>query len=360
MRRLQLLPVAVLAVAALVGLDVGASPVFAVTSTACDSINASAAPASPTPFGTQVSIAANAGTCADPRFQFWILRPGTQIWKVAQAYSTDSTYEWDTASMPAGSYRFSIWARDGASAGVASNVLGSWDVYMMLPHTLIAPATSTPCTAVTATATPPEPQYAGAMVAITASAADCPDPRYEFWILKDGSMTWQLAQAYSTSDTFNWDTTGVIGYEAAGGIHRFSVWAKDASSLGSAGNVLGTWDRYTVRDYFIRSTPCQSVSATTSPGSPAVVGTSVRFAATANGSCPNPLFEFWLLPPGSQTWQRARSYNADPAFTWNTTGKKRGMWSVIVMDHDQSTAGVGGGNPVTRWDQFYFFYYTLT
>ena len=346
-------------VCGIVALGPGRAEVRAVVAVACDSVNASATPASPAVYGTPVSISAVAGTCPAPTFEFWILRPGTQVWKLAQAYSSDSSYEWDTASLATGTYRFSIWARDAASPGVASNVLGSWDVYTTAQYTLTRPAVATPCTSVSASAAPPEPQAPGTVIAITAVPVGCANPRYEFWTREERSMTWRLAQAYSISDTYTWDTTGVTGTGPAGGTHYFSIWVRDASSAGTAGNVLGTWDAYTPFNYFVTSTPCNDVTATPAPGSPALVGTTVTFTASAVSSCPNPLFEFWLLAPGTQTWQRARAYGPDPVFTWLTAGKKKGTWSVIVMDRDRTSAGAGGGNPVTAWDQFYFFYYTL-
>ncbi|TMC94428.1 MAG: hypothetical protein E6J05_17185 [Chloroflexi bacterium] len=58
------------------------------------------------------------------------------------------------------------------------------------------------------------------------------------WILAPGSSTWTIAQAYSTSATFNWNTTG-----KAAGTYRFSVWARDATSSGSC-NSLGCNDSF--------------------------------------------------------------------------------------------------------------------
>jgi hypothetical protein len=62
--------------------------------------------------------------------------------------------------------------------------------------------------------------------------------------LPPGSTTWQAAQPYSSSATFSWSTTG-----RAAGKYQFSVWARDASSGGKAGDSLGTWDAYTAIVY---------------------------------------------------------------------------------------------------------------
>ena len=85
---------------------------------------------------------------------------------------------------------------------------------------------ATPCTAVTATASPPSPSAPGTQVTIT-GVGTCPDasPLYEFWMQPAGSSTWQLLQGYSTSATYDWNSTG-----AAPGTVYFGVWVKDAGS----------------------------------------------------------------------------------------------------------------------------------
>jgi hypothetical protein len=53
-----------------------------------------------------------------------------------------------------------------------------------------------------------------------------------------------MAQAYSSSGTFNWTTAG-----KAPGVYHISVWARDAGSSGSSGNSIGRWDAYTSFSY---------------------------------------------------------------------------------------------------------------
>jgi hypothetical protein len=48
-----------------------------------------------------------------------------------------------------------------------------------------------------------------------------------------------MAQAYSASGTYTWNTTGL-----APGTYRFSVWAEDAASGGAFGYSGGRWDTY--------------------------------------------------------------------------------------------------------------------
>ena len=62
---------------------------------------------------------------------------------------------------------------------------------------------------------------------------------YQFWMLAPGSSTWTIAQPYSTSATFNWDTSALPA-----GTYRFSVWVRDASSTGTISSSLGTCDAF--------------------------------------------------------------------------------------------------------------------
>src|SRR5207249_3537748 len=146
--------------------------------------------------------------------QFWVLAPGS-TWRVAQAYGSAATFSWNTAGLPAGVYRISVWVRDGSNAA-AYDAFAPGAAYSLTP---------TPCTGVSASAAPASSQPAGATVTITAVASGCANPRYEFWVLAPGGG-WTIVQTYSTSATFSWTTTGLPA-----GVYRYSVWVHDASSL---------------------------------------------------------------------------------------------------------------------------------
>jgi hypothetical protein len=83
------------------------------------------------------------------------------------------------------------------------------------------------CAPVTIAANPMSVAHgSGTHVTITA-ALTCSNPnwRYEFWMRPAWVSTWQLVQGYSTSTTYDWNSTG-----APAGTIYFGVWAKDASS----------------------------------------------------------------------------------------------------------------------------------
>jgi hypothetical protein len=60
----------------------------------------------------------------------------------------------------------------------------------------------------------------------------------------------------------------------------------------------------------------------------------ITLTATANG-CPNPVYEFWLRPPGS-SWGSARSYTPSNTYAWNSTGQTPGVWGFGVHVRDSS------------------------
>ena len=296
----------------------------------CTSATASATPASPQAPGTAVSITAAALGCPNPNplYQFWILTPGG-AWSVVQAYSTIAAFNWNTTGKVSGTYRFSVWVRDAGSVGTSCNSLGCNDAFVPgFAYTL----TSKACTSVTATGAPAAPQAPGTPVTFTGTAVGCGSPLYEFWILGPGSSTWTVAQAYSSSPTFNWNTTG-----KPGGTYRFSVWARDASSAGTC-NSLGCNDAFVPGFAYALDSPCTAVTASVAPASPQVHGTTITITGNASG-CPNALYEFWILAPGSSTWTIAQAYSTSATFNWNTTGKAAGTYRFSVWARDATSSG---------------------
>ena len=281
----------------------------------CVSVTASAVPAAPQLPGTTVTLTASTPGCPNPLYEFWILAPGGS-WTVMQTYSTSATFTWNTAGKPPGTYLYSVWVRDATSSA-------GYDAYF--PGT--AYTVTSPCTSVTASASPAAPQAVGTAVTITASASGCPNPRYEFWILDPSSSSWAIAQAYSSSPAFAWSTTG-----KPAGIYRYSVWVRDAVS--SAG-----YDTFFPGTAYTLNTPCTSVIATAAPASPQSRGATIAFSARASG-CPNPQYEFWILAPGSSTWQLVQGYSTNATFSWNTAGKPAGnyLYSVWVRDAGSAAA----------------------
>ena len=326
------------------GLTAGVTYTFTVTATnpdgqdtltaywRCTSVNMSITPGSPQLSGTTVHISATSGGCPNPQYQFWTLAPGSSSsWTVGQAYSSTATFDWNTNGDAPGTYYVSLWVEDTTSGGGTFTSLGSFDAYVPgRAYTL----TSAPCTSVTATSSPPSSTTPGTAVTITGSATGCPHPQYQFWILAPGSSTWTVAQAYSSSAAFNWNTTG-----KPMGVYRFSVWARDSSSTGSSCNSLGCSDAFVPGfTYTLRAPACTSVTASAAPTSPSSPGTPVAINASASG-CSNPMYQFWMLAPGSSTWAVVQPYSSTATFNWNTTGKAVGTYRFSVWARDAASSG---------------------
>jgi hypothetical protein len=325
---------------------------YSLTSTPCTSVTESAAPPSTAVAGTSVTFTASASGCPNARYQFWTLAPGSTTWMIGQAYSPTATFAWNTAGLAAGTYRYTVWARDAASVGTSCNNLGCFDAFF--PATTYA-LTTTACTSVTESAAPVSTAASGTTVVFTASASGCPSPQYQFWTLAPGSTTWMIGQAYSPTATFNWNTTGL-----AAGSYRYTVWVRNSSSTGTACNNLGCFDAYfPATAYTLTSTPCASVTESAAPVSTAAAGTTVVFTASASG-CPNPLYQFWVLAPGSTTWTIGQAYSPTATFNWNTTGKPTGAYRYTVWVRDASSSGTNSNNLGSFDTYFPATTYTLT
>jgi hypothetical protein len=196
----------------------------------CASVSDSALPAAAAMRGATVTITAVAVGCANPLYEFWLLAPGASGYSLAQAYGTSGTLSWDTTAKPLGSFRVVVWVRDAAGSGTAGNASGRWDAY----NSRLLYAVTAGCPSVDARSS-----RSGSITTVTASAPGCPSPQYEFWLLAPGTATYTLAQAYGSSNTFGFDTTG-----KAAGTYRVAVWVRDSSSGGVYGNAFGRWDAY--------------------------------------------------------------------------------------------------------------------
>jgi len=302
----------------------------------CASVTDVASPAAPQLAGTSITFRAAASGCPNPLYQFWVLAPGSQNWQIGQPYSTMSAFSWNTSGHAAGNYLYTVWARDAGSAGDTCGNLGCHDSYF--PATSFA-LTTQACTSVSDATSLGSPQPSGTTITFTASASGCPHPMYQFWVLAPGSHLWHVGQAYSATNTFAWNTSGMLA-----GVYLYTVWARDSGSTGNFCGNLGCSDAYSpATGYTLATRPCTSVTEGASPRSPQLPGTSVTFTAGASG-CLHPLYQFWVLAPGSTTWQVLRAYSTTSSFTWNTGGLLRGTYLYTVWARDASSSGSSCGN----------------
>ena len=209
--------------------DTVASVPYLINPGSCGSVGISTSPASPQLSGTHITFTAVAAGCTHPNplYQF-VMRPASQSnWQVAQAYSTCATFTWNSASAAAGTVYFGVWAKDANSAA-------PYDAVASTPFVV----QSVSCASVTVSAAPASVAHgSGTHITITGAASGCtdPSPLYQFVMRPATSSTWQVVQGYSTSTTYNWNSTG-----AAAGTVYFGVWVKDANSSALYDTVAST------------------------------------------------------------------------------------------------------------------------
>ena len=318
---------------------------YTLTTAPCTAVSTTSLPVSSTTVGTQVTITAIASPCPNPRYEFWLRAPG-RAWALAQAYSSLANLTWTTTGKTAGTYLFSVWARDTSSLGTSGISPNTHDAFGSLQYTLTWPA----CNAMSETEAPPGTANVGTPVAITGTATGCPHPLYEFWMQPPGGK-WTLVRPYSSNQTFSWPAVGKSG------MYNFSVWARDANGPGTHGTRPNTYDVFSGLQYTLTTAPCTSLTTSSLPASLSPVGTPVSVTGSASG-CPNALYEFWMLAPGGH-WTLVQGYSRSDTFTWQTGGFARGSYVFSVWARDVSSTGTSGTAPNT-FDSFSTLSYTLS
>lgn len=289
----------------------------------CTALDVSASPASPQASGAIVTVSALAYTCTNPQYEFWLETNGS--YSIVQAYSASSTYAWDTAGLAAGSYNFTVWVRQTGDEA-------SYDVWDAFTDTLTG-GSITPCTGVDVGTSPGSPQPSGTTVTLSALAYTCTNPEYEFWLETNG--TFSIVQAYSSSSTYSWPTSGL-----AAGSYNFSVWVRQAGD----GANYDAWDGFADTLTGASTTPCTGVDVSANPASPQSSGTTVAISGLAY-TCPNPQYEFWLETNG--TWSIVQAYSSSNSYAWSTTADAAGSYNFSVWVRDASS-----GANYDAWDQF--------
>jgi hypothetical protein len=105
--------------------------------------------------------------------------------------------------------------------------------------------------------------------------------------------------------------------------------------------------------------PCSAQAASSAPASQSKVGTLVTVTARAS-VCPNPLYEFWILAPGSSsTWRQVQPYSTKATYAWATAGLAAGTYMITVWERDANSTGITG-NAIGRWDTQASLMYAVT
>ncbi len=290
--------------------------------TPCTSVTLSAAPPTQSVSGTQVTLT-GAGVCPDPNplYEFWVRPAASPTWTLLRGYTTSNQLVWNSTGSLGVTY-FGVWVHDANSTGINTSAMGANDAFAGLTYNSTSPL----CTAATVSAAPQSSSVVGTTVTFTAGSSGCPAPRYEYWMRPASSSTWQLAQAYSTSNIFVWNTAGA----APAGVY-FGAWAKNATSPTT------TFDANAATLYTL-TPPCGSPTLAAAPLAQTLAGTPVTLTASGAG-CANPRYEFWMRPAASTTWTLVQAYGTANTFTWNTSGSSGAVYfGVWVKDATSTTA----------------------
>ena len=250
-----------------------------------------------------------AGTCHSPITGYTVTgQPGSLVMSLP-ATATTATFN---GLQPAVTYTFTVTAKNAVGQ---DGLTAQWR-----------------CDLAQFSAAPGSPQLSGTTVQFSATSPKCPNPRYQFWILAPGAASaWTVAQAYSGSATFTWNTTG-----KRAGTYHVGVWAKDVSSSGANCSSIGCNDAYTSVPYTVNPAPCTSVTESAAPPSPSTSGIQVTFTAAASG-CPSVLYAFWARWQGDSNWYLLQDYSTTNVYKWNSTGAAPGTEYIGVWAKDASS-----------------------
>jgi hypothetical protein len=141
---------------------------------------------------------------------------------------------------------------------------------------------------------------------MTASSAECPNPRYEFWV-QYPNKTWYLKQGWGGA-SFNWNTSGLVP-----GAYIVHAWV---NNQGSGYDTIGSAT--------VTLTTCNS--AAIDPANPSQPAGSVVALTASSAGCLNPRYEFWVQYP-NKTWYLKQGWGG-ASFNWNTSGLVPGVYIV--------------------------------
>ena len=166
----------------------------------------------------------------------------------------------------------------------------------------------------------------GTVVTWTGSATCAlASPQYQFWFHPPGG-SWTIAQAYSATNTYAWDTTG-----GTAGSYDWQVWVREAGSTTSS-------ETYGYRAFTLgaSTTVCSSVASVASPVGSNVVGRAVSITSTASCGASTPTYQVYHRPPGG-SWQIDQAYSITSVFNWDTTGATLGQHQFQIWARRQGS-----------------------
>jgi hypothetical protein len=177
-----------------------------------------------------------------------------------------------------------------------------------------------PATGVTITADKPSPQVVGTVVTFTAVATGgTGNYEYYFTYLNPKTLTWTVAQGYSSLSNWRWNTAGMDT-----GIYSVQVSARSAGSTTQFETLAGL-------SYTVNPPPATGLTYTVDKSSPQNQGTVITFTASASGGSGSYDYSFKLQNPVTGQWSTAQAYSSNAVWVWNTTGITGGAYNIQIL-----------------------------
>jgi hypothetical protein len=256
----------------------------------CSTPTLSASAASPYVSGSGPITLTATGQCGGgTEFQFYYKDPSNGWHIMGNGYGSSNTALWN-ADYSAGSYLLEVDIRPVGSSA-------AWFTYYDLPFTLSG------CGVPSLTPDLPSPQSPGTTVHWTASVSCTGTPQYLFYV-RTPAGAWSIAQNWSASNTFTWNTP------ATDGAYLVQVNVRNAGA-----NEDPSGDNNTAVTYNLSS--CSTPTLSTSAASPYVSG-SGPIMLTATGQCGGGTqFEFYYKDPSTGWHIIGNGYGSSNTALWN-------------------------------------------
>lgn len=184
---------------------------------ACDS--AEITPETETPGGVHsFQGSSNCGT--DAQYRWWILPPGG-TWQLVQDFSSSTTFDWNAAGKAPGNYKVGVHARTADGSKTFSGA-PAFDFTVANTPSPSPSQTPSPCNQASLSASSTSPKPKGGTYKFTGNSNCGAGVQYRYWVLSP-SAGWQLKQDWTSSTTFNWNTSGLSSGTYLIGIHAKST-----------------------------------------------------------------------------------------------------------------------------------------